>query len=72
MTRLTCSTTAGAGIAGKFQPEGPALETHLSEPWGVGLTPAGDLLISDRFNHRFRAVGISPADAGSTFGKVVK
>jgi uncharacterized repeat protein (TIGR01451 family) len=68
----TITTTAGAGIAGKFQPEGPALETHLSEPWGVGLTPAGDLLISDRFNHRIRAVGIPPAGSGSTGNKVVK
>lgn len=50
------STVAGNGTHGYGGDGGPALRAALHSPKGLAVTPNGDLLIADSFNHRIRKV----------------
>ncbi|KAB2965485.1 MAG: hypothetical protein F9K16_01750, partial [Thermoanaerobaculia bacterium] len=47
---------AGNGEAGLEGDGGPAREASLSAPYGVSVTPKGDLLVADKANCRIRRV----------------
>ena len=50
------STVAGDGTAGFSGDGGPATSGQLRAPWSVALAPTGQLVISDRDDHRLRSV----------------
>jgi sugar lactone lactonase YvrE len=50
------STVAGTGLSGYSGDSGPALNAELFYPKGIVLDAAGNLYISDSFNHRIREV----------------
>jgi Ca2+-binding RTX toxin-like protein len=52
----TLSLVAGTGERGDSGDGGPAGEAKLNLPYDVDVTPFGDLLISDTYNHRIRLV----------------
>ena len=50
------TTIAGTGAADYGGDGGPAVEAQLNGPRWLALTPLGDLLMADAFNHRVRRV----------------
>ncbi len=50
------TTFAGDGTDGFGGDHGPAVEAHLSEPWGLALDELGSVYIADFGNHRIRKV----------------
>ncbi|MEK6675021.1 MAG: NHL repeat-containing protein, partial [Planctomycetota bacterium] len=50
------TTVAGTGELGYGGDGGPADEAKLNRPYGVALSPQGDLLIADTHNHRIRKI----------------
>ncbi len=50
------STLVGSGIQGSNGDDGLAIRTQLSEPTGISVDPAGNILIADTGNHRIRLV----------------
>jgi streptogramin lyase len=65
----TISSVAGTGEKGFSGDGGPAATTRLNQPFDVALDRAGNLYLSDTFNHRIRrvdvATGIITTVAGS-------
>jgi len=59
------STVAGNGVPGFLGDGGPAAAASLNAPADVTVSPAGDLYIADRGNHRIRRV--DPSGVISTF-----
>ena len=57
------SVVAGGGAGGDG---GPATGASLNLPYDVDVTPAGDLLISDTYDHRVRLVEDVAVPGGST------
>ena len=53
----TITTVAGTGSGGYGGDGGPAVRAQLDAPVGVAVDGAGNLYISDRWNHRVRRVG---------------
>lgn len=53
------STVAGNGAPGAAGDGSPAVEASLNGPRGVAVSPAGDLFIADRGNHKVRRVSRS-------------
>jgi sugar lactone lactonase YvrE len=67
------TTVAGNGTNGFSGDGGPATSAALSRPWGLAVTPAGNLYVADAYNHRVRVVplGTEPTCAslaGSPIG----
>jgi Ca2+-binding RTX toxin-like protein len=63
----TLSLVAGTGVSGDSGDGGPAVQANLRLPSDVFVTAAGDLLISDTYNHRIRRVeGVSAAVTTTT------
>jgi alpha-tubulin suppressor-like RCC1 family protein/sugar lactone lactonase YvrE len=54
----TITTVAGNGVAGLSGDGGPATQASLTAPSGVAVDGAGNLFISDSWNHRIRRVGL--------------
>jgi hypothetical protein len=50
------ATVAGGGLSGDLGDGGPATDATLYSPQGVAVDGAGNLFISDLFNHRIRRV----------------
>ena len=50
------TTVAGTGAAGFSGDSGPAAEAELNNPYGVWVSPAGEIYIADQRNHRVRKV----------------
>ena len=62
------STVAGTGIAGFSGDGGAAVSAQLCYPFGIAVSSAGIIFISDTYNHRIRRVlpgGIIDTIAGS-------
>ncbi len=59
------TTYAGSGVFGFSGDGGPATAANFNDPYGVAVDAAGNLYISDTFNHRIRKV--SPGGIISTF-----
>ena len=57
---------AGIGQAGFSGDGGTAVDARLNFPWGVALTPLGDLLIADLSNNRIRRVKDVSTGTGSS------
>ena len=55
----TVTTVAGNGGRGFAGDGGPASQAQLSEPEGVAVDGAGNLYITDSFNHRIRKVDLT-------------
>jgi sugar lactone lactonase YvrE len=53
---LEVEVVAGTGEAGFSGDYGPANEAQLNRPFGLAFDEAGDLYISDTYNHRIRIV----------------
>ena len=53
------TTVAGSGEYGFGGDSGPATEARLASPRGVAMDGAGNLFITDQFNHRIRKVDVS-------------
>ncbi|MBL0124793.1 MAG: hypothetical protein IPP88_19445 [Betaproteobacteria bacterium] len=51
------TTVAGMGIAGPVGDGGPATQTRLNAPYGLGIGPDGSLYIAEKNTHRIRRVG---------------
>jgi sugar lactone lactonase YvrE len=71
----TVTTVAGNGTLGYAGDGGPADEAQLNRPYGVALSPDGDLFIADTHNHRIRRItAVLPPDfdpnAGGGFPEV--
>jgi NHL repeat-containing protein len=49
-------TVAGTGTPGYSGDDGPALQAHLYQPWGLAIDREGRLLIADAGNHCIRRV----------------
>jgi hypothetical protein len=49
---------AGNGQAAYGGDGGPASSSSLNYPFGVAVTPSGDILIADTFNHRIRSITV--------------
>jgi adhesin/invasin len=52
------TTVAGTGVAGFNGDNQPATAAQLSDPFGVTVDQAGNLLIADHNNHRIRRVDV--------------
>src|SRR5439155_14250827 len=50
------STLAGTGVAGFSGDNGPATSAQLSNPRGIGLDGAGDVIVADTSNNRIRRI----------------
>ena len=48
------ATAVGLGMPGFAGDGGPAAQALLNGPFDVGFDPAGNLYLSDTFNHRIR------------------
>jgi sugar lactone lactonase YvrE len=63
------STLVGSGIQGSAGDDGLAVRAQLSEPTGISIDQAGNLLIADTANHRVqlveRAAGVVSTLAGT-------
>ena len=62
------STVAGSGVEGFGGDGGPAVAAMLNRPAGVALDRAGNLLISDKGNHRIRKVDVSTGNISTVAG----
>ena len=61
------STVAGTGTAGFSGDGGPATSAKLASPARVAVDSSGNLLITDRANHRIRKVDAVAADVAIPF-----
>lgn len=52
----TIATVAGSGERGSGGDEGDPLDAMLNLPWGIAVDQKGNVLITDRENHRVRKV----------------
>jgi trimeric autotransporter adhesin len=68
MTARNIYTVAGDGKEGFSGDGDPATSAKLSDPSGVAVDPAGNLVITDNPNHRVRVVA---ARAGTFYGKAM-
>jgi sugar lactone lactonase YvrE len=65
----TISTIAGTGSAG-FSGDGRlAQDAKLDRPYGVAISPTGEIMIADTHNHRFRILTEEPRDSGPDGGE---
>lgn len=65
--RTLITTFVGTGVKGFAGDGGPADEAQLNNPYGVALSPDGDLYIADTYNTRIRKVTrVLPEDADLT------
>lgn len=64
VTNGVISTVAGDGIAGFSGDGGPAVASELTDPSGISVNAAGDLLVGDSLNNRVREV------SGSTISTI--
>lgn len=62
------ATVAGSGTPGFSGDGGPASSARLHGPWSVDFDVFGDLLISDRLNHRVRKVEVATGRIGTIAG----
>lgn len=63
--------TTVAGITAGYNGDGGlASAAYLDEPYGVGLTPAGDVLIADAFNFRIRKIASATGLISTVAGTV--
>jgi sugar lactone lactonase YvrE len=53
---LVVTTYAGTGVAGFSGDGGPAALAQLNGPHGIAFDSAGDLFLSDTYNHRVRTI----------------
>ena len=56
MTAGNIYTVAGNGTPGFSGDGGPAASAELDQPFGVGVGPAGNLLVADLFDGRVREI----------------
>lgn len=49
-------TLAGTSAAGFSGDDGPAVRARLDFPWGISVSPTGDILIADAGNNRIRLI----------------
>jgi DNA-binding beta-propeller fold protein YncE len=54
LENLVVTTIAGCGLAGHL--DGPALQAQLDRPYGVVVTPNGDIYFSDFGDHRIKVI----------------
>ena len=52
----TIDTFAGTGAQGYGGDGGPASDATFNDPWGIGVSPSGDLYISDTDNLVIRVI----------------
>lgn len=62
------STVAGVGTAGFTGDSGLATAAQLRNPWGVAVDTAGNIYISDSYNHRLRKVTASNGNISTIAG----
>ncbi|MBC8123308.1 MAG: hypothetical protein H7Y22_15910 [Gemmatimonadaceae bacterium] len=55
-TQGQIQTLAGTGTAGFSGDKGPAVRAQLDFPWGLSVSPTGDILIADSGNNRIRLI----------------